>query len=71
MQALNMHVYTTYGKAKKKLALRYGAIALDVLQILKINPEMVLIKRGREIIPDSEELHDGERIEIIQVVSGG
>ena len=66
-----MHVYATYGKVKKKLALRYGAIALDVLQILKINPEMVLIKRGGEIIPDSEELSDNDKIEIIQVVSGG
>lgn len=71
MQALNMHVYTTYGKAKKKLVLRYGAIALDVLQILKINPEMVLVRRGGEIIPDSEELGEGDRIEIIRVVSGG
>ncbi len=66
-----MHVFATYGKVKKKLALRYGAIALDVLQILKINPEMVLVKRGGEIIPDNEELNDNDKIEIIQVVSGG
>ena len=66
-----MHVYATYGKVKKKLALRYGAIALDVLQIMKINPEMVIVKRGEEIIPDSEELSDNDKIEIIQVVSGG
>lgn len=66
-----MHVFATYGKVKKKLALRYGAIALDVLQILKINPEMVLVKRGGEIIPDNEELKDSDKIEIIQVVSGG
>jgi len=32
---------------------------------------MVLIKRGGEIIPDSEELEDKDKIEIIQVVSGG
>lgn len=66
-----MHVYATYGKIRKKIALRYGAIALDVLQILKINPEMVLVKRKSEIIPDCEELKDNDRIEIIQVVSGG
>ena len=66
-----MHIYATYGKVKKKLALKYGAIALDVLQIMKINPEMVLIKRGGEIIPDNEELSDNDKIEIIQVVSGG
>ena len=66
-----MHVFVTYGKIKKKLALRYEAIALDVLQIMKINPEMVLVKRGGEIIPDSEELNDQDKIEIIQVVSGG
>jgi len=66
-----MHVFVTYGKVKKKLALRYAACGLDVLQIMKINPEMVLIKRGGEIIPDSEELEDKDKIEIIQVVSGG
>ncbi|VVB60657.1 ThiS family protein [uncultured archaeon] len=66
-----MHVQVTYGKQKKKLALRYGAIVLDVIQIMKINPEMVLVKRGGEIIPDTEELGDNDKIEIIQVVSGG
>ncbi len=66
-----MHIYATYGKVKKKLALRYGAIALDVLQIMKINPEMVLVKRKSEIIPDTQELEDNDKIEIIQVVSGG
>ena len=66
-----MHVYVTYGKVKKKLALRHGAIALDVIQILKINPEMVIVKRGGEIIPDTEELNNNDKIEIIQVVSGG
>lgn len=66
-----MHVFATYGKTKKKLSLGHGAVALDVIQILKINPEMVLVKRGGEIIPDTEELEDNDKIEIIQVVSGG
>ena len=56
---------------KHMLVLPDKAKAIDVVQKLGINPETVLVKRGREIITDDEALANGDRIELIKVVSGG
>lgn len=55
----------------KKVAVKGNSNVLNVLKELKINPETVLVKRGKEIITDEEILGNGDEIEIIKVVSGG
>jgi len=66
-----MNVLVVFGKIKKKLVLGSRATAHDALKKAGINPEMVLIKRAGEIIPDAELLKDGDKLELLRVVTGG
>lgn len=66
-----MNVSLVFGKIKKKLVLGSGATAHDALKKAGINSEMVLIKRNGEIIPDAEKLKDGDKLELLRVVTGG
>jgi len=43
----------------------------DVLKKLKINTETVIVKRNNCITPVEEKIRDNDKIEIINVVSGG
>ena len=35
------------------------------------NPETVVVKRNGMVVPEEEELSDGDELEVIPVVSGG
>ena len=48
-----------------------GSTVLDVLNSSGINPETVLVKRSRSLIPHDEILNDGDVLELIAVISGG
>jgi sulfur carrier protein ThiS len=56
---------------EKVLVVGEGANVLEVLRKMEINPETVLVKRGKEIITEDEPLAGRDEIEIIKVVSGG
>ncbi len=46
-------------------------IVEDILQELGINRETVIVRLNGRLVPEEEELRDGDLIEIIRVVSGG
>ena len=48
-----------------------GAICLDILDKLDLSPDAHIITREGDPIPIDENLKEGEKIEIIKVVSGG
>lgn len=48
-----------------------GAQIIDLLEQLDRNPETVVVKRNEKVVPEEEELEDGDEIEVIPVVSGG
>jgi sulfur carrier protein ThiS len=48
-----------------------GAICSDVLDKLGLSPDAHIVTREGYPIPIDEKLKDGEKIEIIKVVSGG
>ncbi len=43
----------------------------DVFQRLQLNPEAYLVIRGSDLLTHDAELHDGDRIELRPVISGG
>ena len=49
----------------------HGAICLDILEKLDLSPDAHIVAREGDPIPIDEKLKDGEKIEIIKVVSGG
>ena len=48
-----------------------GKTVFDLLQQLKINPEVVIVVRNTEVITEDEILNDNDMIELLSVVSGG
>jgi sulfur carrier protein ThiS len=48
-----------------------GAMCLAVLEKLNLSPDAHIVTREGDPIPIDEKLKDGEKIEIIKVVSGG
>jgi sulfur carrier protein ThiS len=55
----------------REVEAKEGAKIADILLSQGINPEAVVVKRGKEVAADFEEARDGDRLELIRVVSGG
>lgn len=66
-----MQVSVSYMGKKRKIALKSGATVGDAMKKSGVNAEMVLVKRGKEIIPDAEKLKDGDKLVLLRVVTGG
>lgn len=43
----------------------------NLLEKLEINPEIVVVLRNGEVVPDFEELENKDRVEILDIVSRG
>lgn len=55
----------------KKVKIKENAKVIDLLKKLNINPEIVIVLRGKLPLPIDEILKDGEKIKVVRVVSGG
>ena len=54
----------------KELDISGGTVA-DMLNSAQINPETVLVVREREVLIESDELKEGDKLELVKVISGG
>ncbi|MEE8228444.1 MAG: MoaD/ThiS family protein [candidate division NC10 bacterium] len=43
----------------------------DLLEELQINPETVLVVRGRDLLTPDEVIKDEETVEVVSAISGG
>lgn len=70
--SMDVHV-TLHGFAEKErdVTLAEGALADDVPRALDIHPELVLVFRDGRPLPGDAPIHDGDRIRLLRVVSGG
>jgi sulfur carrier protein ThiS len=59
-------------KGKKKV-IKIGdkSKVIDVIKKIKLNPETVIVKRGQEILLETDDLKPNDKIEFIKIVSGG
>jgi thiamine biosynthesis protein ThiS len=48
-----------------------GKVVSDFLSTIGINPETVLVVRNKEVLLESDELRQGDRLELVKVISGG
>ena len=48
-----------------------GTSVADVLSSVGINPETVLVVRNNEVLIESDELKEGDKLELVKVISGG
>jgi thiamine biosynthesis protein ThiS len=54
-----------------KIQLAPTSNILDLLEELGRSPEVVIVRKNGKIVPEKEQLADGDEIEVIPVVSGG
>jgi thiamine biosynthesis protein ThiS len=66
-----MKVHVAFLGEKRAIMLKKGSPVRELLEKMRINPETVLVGRNGEIVPETESLREGDRIEIIRTISGG
>lgn len=66
-----MEISVTYLGKKQKITLKKSDSVKTILDMLKINPETVLVGKNGEIVPETEPVNKDDTIEIIRVISGG
>ena len=66
-----MRVVVSHDRKEEIVDVRPGTTVQRVLERLGISREAVVVKRNDRIVPEETVLHDGDRLEIIRVVSGG
>lgn len=64
-------VSAIYGKLKKRMVLAQNSTAKDAISQMGAHPEIVLVRRKGEIIPHEEPLKNGDKLELLRVVTGG
>ncbi|MCD6461340.1 MAG: MoaD/ThiS family protein [Thermoplasmata archaeon] len=66
-----MRVSVTYMGSEKELDLGEGATVLDAMKTLGVPPDVTIALMGGRPVPEDRPLSDGERLEMVTVVSGG
>jgi sulfur carrier protein ThiS len=56
---------------KRKIEVPEKAKVIDAVKKINVNPETVIVKRGKEILLEDEALKKNDEIELIKIVSGG
>jgi sulfur carrier protein ThiS len=64
-------VFLPRGREERKIDIAENSTGLDLLKTLDLSPDVHILVRNKIPIPLDEELVDGEKIRIINVVSGG
>lgn len=59
------------GEKEKMLKVKPNSTVLKIIKKLKMNPEIVVVKKNDRIVPLEETLKEGDKVEIIRVISGG
>ncbi len=66
-----MEVSLTFSGKEHEVPFVKGDTVSDILKKVEINPETVIVKRKNTIIPDDEEIKDGDSLYVLKIVSGG
>ena len=67
-----MKLQIWYEKEQREETISFeGKNIAQLLQYLKINPEVVLIVRNNEVLTSDQIVNNNDRIELLSVISGG
>jgi len=66
-----MEIELLYNKKKYKIKLKNNSTIRDTLYGAKINPETVIVKKGKMVVTLEEKLKNNDKIEALRIVSGG
>ncbi len=64
-------IEVSYRGKKKNLKIKNTSTIEEVLENLGINREAVIVSKNGEIVPEDERIKNGDKLKIMDVVSGG
>lgn len=67
---MELTIFNELRQSKEKISFS-GNNVKELLQQLKINPEIVLVVRNNEVLTEDETINDKDKLELLSVVSGG
>jgi len=56
---------------KRNLEIPEKSKVIDVVREARVNPETVIVKRGKEILLEEDPVRKDDEIELIRIISGG
>lgn len=71
MSVIKISVREVGKRGSREIQLAPASNILDLLEELGRSPEVVIVRKNGKIVPEKEQLADGDEIEVIPVVSGG
>lgn len=51
--------------------IKFSGTVSQLLQLLKVNPETVIVAKNNELVTENEKLSDKDEVKLLSVISGG
>lgn len=71
MSGITVSVRRIGSQKSQEYKLSKNSRIINLLQETEFNTETVVVRRNGKIVPEEEQLRDGDELELIPVVSGG
>ncbi len=66
-----MKVVVQLGNKKRNVEVPEKSKVRDVIREVKVNPETVIVRRGDDILLETDIVSKSDRLEFIRIISGG
>jgi sulfur carrier protein len=66
-----MKVFVRLMDRKKRVEVPERSKVRDVIKRAKVNPETVIVRRGEDILLETDSVRKNDEIELIRIISGG
>ena len=67
---MDIKVYFEREQTSKKIEFS-GITVDDLLKQLEVNPETVIVTKNKEVVTEDEPLSNNDKLELLNVISGG
>lgn len=71
MDGVTVSVRWMGSEKTRKYDLLGGSRVMDLIEKMELNSEELVVRLNDKIVPEEERLNDGDKLELIPVVSGG
>ena len=66
-----MRVVVHHMEKKRNMEVPEKSKVIDIIRKANVNPETVIVKRGKDVLLEDETVRKNDRLELIRIISGG
>jgi len=66
-----MKIVVQFAERKKNLEVPEKSKVIDVINKVNVNPETVIVRRGKDVLLETDNVRKNDEIELIRIISGG